>query len=311
MDSDSDLYRIGTVASLTGIAVERLRAWERRHGLVPAHKSGRTRFYSKVQLEQLSLIKRLLDQGQPISSLINLTHTQLMERLQGATQQPVVVPTIAPQVGLIGPNLLVLEQQQGIDQRIDVVSRWANLEAFTQDRSGTNKPTIVFAQLPVLSLQPIDLITDIIPQARVIPVYQFATADAIESVNQAGVPLAKWPLTWPELEHLAIVEQGLSQEASGVPARHFSDEELIAMAVSQSDPSGRLQQLVELLQQANAFVSFAQVCEREGFAPASDLAFHVSTARTQLEQALEQYNDRLDQEHSAAQNLSVQNINKM
>ena len=30
------LYRIGSVAALTGIAVERLRAWERRHDFSPA-----------------------------------------------------------------------------------------------------------------------------------------------------------------------------------------------------------------------------------------------------------------------------------
>ena len=48
-----DFYRIGSVAALTGIAVERLRAWERRHGFSPAHKSGRTRFYSADQLEKL------------------------------------------------------------------------------------------------------------------------------------------------------------------------------------------------------------------------------------------------------------------
>ena len=33
-----DFYRIGSVAALTGIAVERLRAWERRHDFSPAHK---------------------------------------------------------------------------------------------------------------------------------------------------------------------------------------------------------------------------------------------------------------------------------
>ena len=38
-DAD-DLYRIGTVASLTGIAVERLRAWERRYDFTPAHRDG-------------------------------------------------------------------------------------------------------------------------------------------------------------------------------------------------------------------------------------------------------------------------------
>jgi len=57
--SEEDLYRIGTVAQLTQISVERLRAWERRYGLVPAHRAGKTRFYSASQLSRLAKIKRL------------------------------------------------------------------------------------------------------------------------------------------------------------------------------------------------------------------------------------------------------------
>ena len=72
-----DFYRIGSVAALTGIAVERLRAWERRHDFSPAHKHGRTRFYSADQLEKLKKIKHLIDRGQTVSSVIHLTEQQL------------------------------------------------------------------------------------------------------------------------------------------------------------------------------------------------------------------------------------------
>ncbi|NJN52146.1 MAG: MerR family transcriptional regulator [Gammaproteobacteria bacterium] len=72
-----DLYRIGTVAKLTGVSVECLRAWERRHGIAPAERSGRTRFYSHAQLERLRKIKALIDAGHPISSLAELSNAQL------------------------------------------------------------------------------------------------------------------------------------------------------------------------------------------------------------------------------------------
>ena len=39
-----DFYRIGSVAALTGIAVERLRAWERRHDFSPAHSMAERAF---------------------------------------------------------------------------------------------------------------------------------------------------------------------------------------------------------------------------------------------------------------------------
>ena len=36
-----DLYQIGSVTALTGIAAERLRAWERRYGFAPAERKGK------------------------------------------------------------------------------------------------------------------------------------------------------------------------------------------------------------------------------------------------------------------------------
>ena len=83
--NEDQLYRIGTVASLTGLSVERLRAWERRYNLSPAHKSGRTRFYNKTQLDRFKLIKRLIDLGHPISSLVELEIDQLEARLEHQT----------------------------------------------------------------------------------------------------------------------------------------------------------------------------------------------------------------------------------
>lgn len=313
-DNSQDLYRIGTVASLTGIAVERLRAWERRYGLEPAHKSGRTRFYDHTQLQQLGLIKRLVDQGQPISSLANLTIEQLQQRLLGTAQAATVVPVIAPQVALIGPNLMVLEQQQSVPGRIDVVARWANLESFNQDRSGISQIDIIFAQLPVLSLQTIDFIADIYPSAKVIALYQFATEDAVSSFAEASVAAVKWPVTWSELEHMAVVERGLESSAPGITARQYSDEELIAMAVSDHDPSQRVPQLIELLQQTNAFISYAQACEQQGIATSTRLAEHISTARSQLEYALEHLHRAQDDASMSVEKASttqpVQNINK-
>ena len=123
-----DFYRIGSVAALTGIAVERLRAWERRHGFSPAHKNGRTRFYSADQLEKLKKIKHLIDRGQTVSSVINLSESQLHQRLTdqttdtiNATMQP--GEALSPKVGLVGANLLQLEQQQDSNEHLNIVAR--------------------------------------------------------------------------------------------------------------------------------------------------------------------------------------------
>ena len=59
-----DLYQIGSVTALTGIAAERLRAWERRYGFAPAERKGKIRLYSHTQVRNLVKIKRLLDRGE-------------------------------------------------------------------------------------------------------------------------------------------------------------------------------------------------------------------------------------------------------
>ena len=100
--SADDLYRIGAVASITGISAERLRAWERRYGVTPAYRAGKTRFYSKVQLERLSKLKQLSDNGQPISSIVELSDAELDARLAAQRRMPRRGGRRKPRTGLIG-----------------------------------------------------------------------------------------------------------------------------------------------------------------------------------------------------------------
>jgi DNA-binding transcriptional MerR regulator len=286
-----DLYRIGTVASLTGLSVERLRAWERRYDLSPAHKAGKTRFYSKPQLDRLKLIKHLIDQGHPISSLVALSHEQLAERIADQPVDPVLVTMHAPKVGLVGPNLVMLEQQaqKTTRQRIEVVSRWANMDAFIAEQSGTDNPQILILQLPVLSLQAIDIAKDLFPKTKIVAVYQFATAEIISKVQQYGAPTLKWPVSWAEIEHTAISESGLPARAGRAVPRRFSDEELIAIAAQSEDPTHCPEYLIEAINQLNAFAVYAGDCAQASADGTSyeDVQTDTTQARSQLEIALE------------------------
>jgi len=279
-----DLYRIGTVAQLTQISVERLRAWERRYGLVPAHRAGKTRFYSASQLTRLTKIKRLIDAGHPISSLVELTDEQLDERQvtqQAVTSQPA-------RTGLIGPNLLVLEQQQDEDLRIQISARWANMEAFQRDQLGVEDLDAVVVQLPVLSLQPIEIIEALYPRAQVVALYQFATANHVSAVEAHGIPTLKWPTPWQEIES-AVASVHRQADASGKAiSRRFSDEELVAIAASTlSDPTGCPQHLVELISQLNAFADFSQTCNPDQEPLFEGIHVDTTQARAHLERALE------------------------
>ncbi|NOX52444.1 MAG: MerR family transcriptional regulator [Gammaproteobacteria bacterium] len=291
-NKQQNLYRIGTVASLTGISVERLRAWERRYDMSPAHKAGKTRFYSKPQLDRLKLIKHLIDQGQPISSLAGLSFAQLQARIEEDQEATIVVAAHTPTVGLVGPNLLMLErqaQQGSVRLRMEVVSRWANLEAFELEQTATDNPQVVILQLPVLSLQPIEFARETFPEAQVIAVYQFATSKVISQAQTEGIPTLKWPVSWSELEHVTATTIGLTNRPSMTVARRFSDEELIAIAAATDDPTQCPQYLIEAIHQLNAFAQYAQDCSHTVDRPKTyhRLQADASQARAQLEVALE------------------------
>ncbi|MDZ7670598.1 MAG: MerR family transcriptional regulator [Gammaproteobacteria bacterium] len=293
MDAVDDLYRIGTIANLTGIAVERLRAWERRYGLEPAHKDGKTRFYNGQQLERLQLIKRLIDQGHPISTLVDLDETALCQRLN-AQRHASLEPA---RCALIGPNLLVLEQRQAQSAshppRLDVRARWANLDAFLEDRTGTETLDVVVLQLPVLLTDHVEKIGRYQPGARVVALYQFATPRHLHAVQEMGVPTLQWPTSWTEIEHACATTAGMPLRAARAAARRFTDEELIAIAASASDPSECPGHLVELISNLNAFAEYSLGCTESPDDDAQQRALyervHTDTtqARAQLELALE------------------------
>ena len=285
METADDLYRIGTIANLTGIAVERLRAWERRYGLEPAHKAGKTRFYSQSQLERLQLIKRLIDQGHPISTLVELPDEALEKRIS-TQRQARLKPATA---GLIGPNLLVLEQQQDDASRLDVRSRWSNLDAFLEDQTGTESLDVVVVQLPVLLTGHIEKIGRFQPGARIVAIYQFATPRHLADVQELGIPTLSWPTTWQEIEHACATTAGMPLRAARAAARRFTDEELIAIAASAADPSGCPGHLVELISSLNAFAEFSLACTGDAADPELYERVHTDTsqARAQLELALE------------------------
>jgi DNA-binding transcriptional MerR regulator len=285
---DRDLYRIGTIATLTGIAVERLRAWERRYGLAPAVRSGRTRYYSRAQLEQLTRIKQLIDEGHPIGSIAGLTPEQLKLR---ATARPDATLHRAPRTGLIGPNLLVLELAQDESTRLDVRSRWANLDAFLAERGTTEVLDVLVVQMPVLLAHRLDAIAAAQPRARLVALYQFATPKHLAAVQERGIPTLAWPCGWQDIEHACTSTAGLPLRAGRAAERRFSDEELVAIAGSAMDPYQCPQHLVELVSSLNAFAEYAANCAEsvppERGALYEQVQVSAMQARAQLELALD------------------------
>jgi len=74
-------YPLRTVARLTGLSPELLRAWERRYGVIePARTPGGTRRYSAADIERLRLVKRAVDAGHRVGRVAHLDMDELKRR---------------------------------------------------------------------------------------------------------------------------------------------------------------------------------------------------------------------------------------
>lgn len=74
-----DLYKIKTIASLTGFNPTLLRAWERRYGLlVPTRTETGHRLYTPDDLRVLRRVRTLLDQGRSIGEIVAQGRSRLL-----------------------------------------------------------------------------------------------------------------------------------------------------------------------------------------------------------------------------------------
>jgi MerR family transcriptional regulator, light-induced transcriptional regulator len=77
-DSEIPRHPIRHVALRTGVTPHVLRAWERRYGVVaPTRTDGGQRLYTQLDIERLSLLRRLTGRGHAISRLASLELDEL------------------------------------------------------------------------------------------------------------------------------------------------------------------------------------------------------------------------------------------
>jgi DNA-binding transcriptional MerR regulator/methylmalonyl-CoA mutase cobalamin-binding subunit len=71
-------HSLGVVCRRTGLKPDRLRAWERRYGVVnPARSDGNQRLYSDADIERLGLLKRATEGGHRIAHISDLSTPEL------------------------------------------------------------------------------------------------------------------------------------------------------------------------------------------------------------------------------------------
>ena len=82
---------MGSLCRLLGLSPELVRAWERRYGAVtPIRSAGGTRRYRSCDVERLSQLKQLVDQGHRISAIASLDENQLKNLVESISDKPAV-----------------------------------------------------------------------------------------------------------------------------------------------------------------------------------------------------------------------------
>lgn len=74
------LYRIGTLAKLSGLSTHAIRVWERRYGAAaPSRTAGGARLYSDDDVRRFKLMKQLLARGYATRAIASLSLVELSE----------------------------------------------------------------------------------------------------------------------------------------------------------------------------------------------------------------------------------------
>jgi len=82
MPTKEQFYEISAVARMTGLSSHVLRVWERRYSVVePRRSDSKRRQYTQLDVDRLTLLRRLVDYGHAIGSVANLNMDQLEERV--------------------------------------------------------------------------------------------------------------------------------------------------------------------------------------------------------------------------------------
>jgi Predicted transcriptional regulators len=198
----SQNYRIGAVARLTGISVDRLRAWERRYAVVETRRTESLgRIYSREDVERLTMIKQLVDLGNPISSVANLTDSQLRERLQqdNRSRQQVQQFATRPVRAVVYGSTLAAYLDAAAD-RLDGLSLIGAFRVYSDFERALPSlaPDVLILEYTGVYEETVDEVSTLMKRAgtsRAVLVAGFGRREVFEALKAAGAMILRSPVS--------------------------------------------------------------------------------------------------------------------
>ena len=310
------------VARLTGLTVHNIRAWEKRYAVVePTRTDTQRRLYTREDIRRLTLLKSLVDSGQPIGTIAKLSIEQLEERIResglnneriAAVQLP-EIPQGSSQkvrVALVGGQIQTLfaSGTDHSDQDFEIVGKFETLADLANQRPVTD---LLMVDCPALFD---DIIDQVSAQAarigarRSLLIYGFAHKDALQSLGtKTRITAIPGPTNLEELRLACLADIEIARgpgdsEPSGpkrdlesenpqeIPPVRFSTSQLAKLAkISSALDCECPQHLANLLFSLTAFEAYSAQCESRDEKDAKlhqFLRVETAQARSTIENAL-------------------------
>ena len=298
---------------MTGLTDHTIRVWERRYSAVVAGRTdtGR-RLYSEDDVEKLTLLKRLTDQGIGISQVAGNTLDELRERARNMGEIGTGTLPDEIRVAVLGSFLPVqlLKHNRQLAP-LNIVVTDSDESRFGVD-IGYQALDFIIVECPVLDQQIISRLSTFIDRSGAragVAIYKFGTSQDVDRAKDLGFIVVRSPADVDQLRSLILraaaenvtnaprtTENG-AEATNGdwpdngeIPARHYTQQQLARLSkISSAIDCECPQQLASLVTDLTAFEIYsAQCASRKEEDAALHRYLHHSTAqaRATIETAL-------------------------
>ena len=300
-------YRIGAVSRLTGIAPDTLRVWERRYDAVtPFRTDAGSRLYSQEDVGRLALIKRLVDGGDAISRVANLSMEQLEERVKGTPLPEFEVSLNRPcRIVVLGSSRIErLQLEMMEDQEIEFVGCYRDQETFLSRAPKLDADVVVFEYKTIQpeQIREIGMLLLRSGADRALVVYSVAARPTLNRLESSRIIPIRSPINSVMLRRccMALQARKVTQPSfkaeygieitRPLPERRYDDATLAKIAAASVTVRCECpHHLVDIISSLAAFEAYSEECE---VLNVDDAALHTflhsatAQARAMLETAL-------------------------
>jgi DNA-binding transcriptional MerR regulator len=306
------LHKIGAVSSLSGVPTPTLRVWEMRYETFQPQKTeSKHRLYTDDDVLKATVLKRLTDQGHSISSIAQLSSTELNHLLQQQqeTNQRKAIADLKNQtvsIAVIGlPLAAKIESKKFTfsfnNQAIRITDIFSTVQQALAAKFQKNPQILLIQTNSLHSGVQVDIhrLAQLNNALQVIVLYNYGQEPIIESMKRCGMIVRREPISDSDLAELIKSVLLINNESSAnslstgmlIPPRKYDDIELMRVAnISTNVLCECPKHVSEIITQLASFEQYSHECLNNSTEDAHLHAYLSSvsgSARALFESALE------------------------